>query len=123
MIDMSDIASDPDFCQTYTVVRQSGVFALGRFTVTDTQSLPFYGSIQPATDEDLEKVPEGDRIKGAMKFISVQQMFNTNTTGIGTASALSDKITWRGQTYAVTDVSPWGDYGFWKAIGLRQSGA
>lgn len=122
-LDLSDVANDPDFAQSYTVVRRSGRFALGRFTVTNTASLPFYGIIQPATDEDLDGIPEGDRISGAMSFISVQRMFNTNTEGIGTPSALSDTIMWRGQNYGVWKAGPWGDFGFWKAVGVRLAGA
>jgi hypothetical protein len=99
------------------------VFALGRFTVTATEVIPFFGSIQPATTRDLEQVPLGDRVTGAMKFISHREMFVTHTKGIGSPSGLSDTIEWRGDRYGITKVDPWGDFGFWKAIGVRQRGA
>lgn len=124
MIDLSDIANDPDFAQAYTVTRRNGAFGLGTFVVTDTLTLPFWGIIQPASDEDLAMVPEGDRVTGMMSFISTAQMYKTNGEGInGSTQGLGDLISWRGQVYKIVITTPWADFGFWKAIGSRQSGA
>lgn len=123
MISLADIAADPDFAQPYTVSRRSGTFAVGKFNVTATSGIAFYGIIQPASDEDLAMVPEGDRTTGMMSFISQQQMYKTNGEALtGNATLyLGDLITWNGQVYKIVVTTPWVDFGFWKAIGARQS--
>lgn len=119
MISLTEIANDPDFAQGYLVVRSSGIFALGTYQVTSRAEIPFWGIIQPATDEDLTMVAEADRITGSIGFISEQQMFATRQNGIGHPSGLSDQIQWNNAMYKVGAVVPWKDFGFWKAIGIR----
>ena len=121
-LNLSRVASSPAFAQNYTVNRSSGSFQLGGY-VSTTSPIPFWGIIQPLTDEELAQVPEGDRVQGMMGFISEQQMFETNATGIGQPSGLSDTITWNAVVYKVVKVVPWKDFGFFKAIGSRQVGA
>jgi hypothetical protein len=103
----------------YTVNRSVGTWQQGGF-VSTTTPLPFWGIIQPATEEDLAQVPEGDRSTGMMGFISEQQMYKTyvgpNASGIG------DTITWNGQNYRIVAANPWKDFGFWKGIASRLSG-
>jgi hypothetical protein len=124
MIDLSDVVNDPDFAQDYVVTRRTGIFATGKFKVTGSTDIPFYGIIQPASEEDLAMVPEGDRVTGMMGFISQQQMYKTNGEALqgGGTLGLGDQITWQGQVYKIIATTPWVDFGFWKAIGARQSG-
>ena len=88
--------------------------------MSTTTPIPFWGIIQPATEEDLLQVPEGDRSTGMMGFIAEREMFKTNVEG--SVSGLGDTITWNDQQYRVVVVVPWRDFGFWKAIGARLSG-
>lgn len=122
MIDCSDIVSDPDLAQSFVVVRTRGTFALGGYLPSSICSIPFWGNIQKATEEQLDIVSEGERVTGAMQFASTQRMYHTWAEGLDCPSGLSDQIEWRGQCYKIVDVSPDVDYGFWKAIGVRQSG-
>lgn len=119
-IDMSDIVNDPDFAQDWTVMRTTGRFAEGGYVASAPCSLAFYGIIQPASAEDMQQVPEADRITGAMSFISEQRMYTTRKASECKTSGLSDTITWNGQPYKIVSVEPWKDFGFWKAIGTRQ---
>lgn len=122
LLNLARVASSPYFAQAYTVTRKTGTFGLGGYQTT-SQDFPFWGIIQPVTDEELVQVPEGDRVKGMIGFISEQRMYETWGAGIGQPSGLSDTIVWNGQVYKVVVVVPWKDFGFWKAIASRQSGA
>lgn len=115
MISLAEIVADPDFAQTYTINRSSGVFQLGKFVGTTTP-LPSYGIIKPAKANELEQIPEGDRITGAITVHSTDQIFETNQGG------LSDTVNWSGQNYKVSKVWPWNDFGYWKALLTRMSG-
>ena len=115
MIDVSEIVSDPDFAQPFTINRQTGVFVLGGYTTTSTP-IPAGGVITVASERDLDQVPEGDRVRGAMLFYSHSQMNVTPESGT------SDTITLRGDSYRVVKVWPYADYGFWKALGVRMTG-
>jgi hypothetical protein len=118
MINVQRVVLSRNFSQTagFTVHRQSGQWVRGVWTAGTEQSLTFAGTIIVANADELEQVPEGDRVKGAMAFYSPQQMFTTNNTGT------SDQIEWRGERYRIYWVAPWVDFGYYKAIGVRMSG-
>lgn len=120
MIDLSDIVNDPDFAQAYTVTRTSGSFGQGGYIPGSPTQIAFWGIIQPASEEDLQQIPEADRTLGMMSFISTDQMYKTRVNSDG-SSGLSDTIVWNGQTYKIVGTWPWKDFGFWKAVGSRQS--
>jgi hypothetical protein len=119
LISLTRVVNSPAFAQSFVINRSSGTFQQGGY-VSTTTPIPFWGIIQPATEEDLLQVPEGDRSTGMMGFIAEREMFKTNVEG--SASGLGDTITWNDQQYRVVVVVPWRDFGFWKAIGARLSG-
>ncbi|UUZ80638.1 hypothetical protein LJK88_20470 [Paenibacillus sp. P26] len=116
MINVSDVVTDADFAQAFTVYRQTGSWVKSRWTMGVEQAIPFYGTITACSAEDLEQLPEGDRVKGAMCFYAIPEINTTNETGT------SDQIEWRGERYRVQQVMPWGDFGYNKAIGVRMVG-
>jgi hypothetical protein len=118
-ISLTRVANSPAFAQAYTVNRSTGSFQQGGY-VSVTTAITFWGIIQPATEEDLAQVPEGDRATGMMGFISELPMYKTRAEG--TTSGIGDTITWRGQDYRIVAVTIWGDFGFFKSIGSRLSG-
>jgi len=118
-LNLTRVVNSPAFAQEYTVNRSVGTFQEGGFVFT-TYAIPFYGIIQPATDQDLAQVPEGDRVTGMMGFISEQPMYRTYVEG--QTEGIGDQITWRGHNYKVVVVIPWRDFGFAKAIASRQAG-
>jgi hypothetical protein len=123
MIDLSEVVNDPDFAQPFIITRSSGGSFVAGVWQNNTISVNGFGIIQPSTAEELEQVPEADRVKGAMSFHSSAQLYETHTTGPGDTNAgTSDVIAWRGQTYRLAKVFPWEDWGYWKAIGIRKSG-
>jgi hypothetical protein len=118
-ISLTRVANSPAFAQEYTVNRSTGQFEQGGY-ISSTTAIPFWGIVQPATEEDLLQVPEGDRSTGMMNFISEQPMYKTYVAG--SASGIGDTVTWNEQEYRVVIVLPWKDFGFNKAIAARLSG-
>ena len=118
MINVSELLSDPDFAQSFTINRSTGAFVLGGWQ-SSTTALARFGVVTVAKERDLEQLPEGDLVSGGMLFFSTKEIFLS--TG-GTAAGASDTITWRGDTYRMAKVWPYGDFGYWKALGVRVSG-
>ena len=69
-----------------------------------------------AQPKDLQLVPEGDRITGAMKFLTNVELHATN------GESISDELEWRGARYKILTVTPDIDYGFYRSIGTRLDG-
>lgn len=120
MIDMSDIIIDPDFAQSYTVLRSNGSFVDGVWTEGTPTRIVMYGPITVMSPRELSQYPEGDRIKGGMNFFSTKPLYVTRT---GQTPGISDKIMWRGEYYKLFNVAPYADYGFYKGSGERIKGA
>lgn len=116
MINLSNVAQSQAFAQDYVVMRSASSFVRGG-VASDVTEVPMYGIIQPATAEDIAQVPEGDRTTGMMSFIATERMYTTRSKP---PAGLADKITWDTDTWKVVATWPWGDFGFWKAVGSRQ---
>jgi len=111
MINVGEIIFDPDFCQNFVVQRKVGEWADGRF-VESTGSFNFTGIIIPASAQEINQAPEGDRVTGMMKFYSVNEVYTTNEYGT------SDIVVWRGKSYRIINVTPFVDYGYFLAFGV-----
>ena len=124
MINVSELITDVDFVQQYTVYRNTGSFVRGVFTSTET-TLTFYGTVVAANVKDVQMMPEGDRIEGLMVFYSTtdKPIYTTRVAnGDSTTTGTSDQILWRGNRYRILQVYPYLDYGYVKAIGSRMDG-
>lgn len=117
MINVSEVITDPDFAQPYMVYRQFGEWERGHWKSADEKRIRVTGVVTVADAKTLEQLPEGDRITGLMCFYATQELFETREEGI------SDQIEWRGERYKVKRVFPYGDYGYYKAVGERMTGA
>jgi hypothetical protein len=117
MIDVSDIVSDADLAQVFTILRSTGTgFQYGVWQ-SSTTTLSSYGPVQPATDRDISMLAEGDRVKEVKAFWSSQPIYGTNAiAGVGQSS---DILVWQGLNYRVLHVAQQQDYGFWKALAVR----
>lgn len=120
MIDLSDIAIDSDFAQTFTVYRSSGRWVAGRWVEATPTQIVMYGPVWVASEKDLVQVPEGDRVQGAMMFVSTQPIY---TTRDGSADGTSDQILWDGEMYRIAKIFPWHKQGFYQAYAFRMRGA
>ena len=105
-IDVSDLITDPDFCQDFTVYRRArAADDKGRAEVVETAEV-VTGVIQPLSGDDLDRLPEGDRGKQAISVWTLVPI----TTGDG--GKLPDEVEWRGTRYtAIGPLHNWGDWG------------
>jgi len=120
VINVSEVITDPDFAQTFTVYRSTGSFVDGVWTENTPRAIKMLGVVTVSSQKELDMVAEGDRIRGAMTFHSVCPLYPTR---VGTAQGTSDKIMWRGEYYKIQSVYPEVDWGYYKAIGTRIKGA
>lgn len=117
---VADVVNDPDFAESYTILRsQDGSWQQGKWV--DAQvTLAGYGVVQPATNQDLDMVPEGDRVSGAFLFHSSSPLYETQ---VNPSNAISDILVWQGQQFRILAVQQWQDYGYWQALAVRMLGA
>ena len=126
MINVSELISDPDFSVKYKVHRKTSKLFKGRI-VGGEKILVYHGIVQPASADDLEQLPEGDRQMGLMKFFCTppNELHLTtperieNTDGKMESITISDKVEYEGVLYKLISVSNWGRNGYIKAFGCR----
>jgi hypothetical protein len=121
LLNVGRIINSPNFSQTFTVYRESGSWKAGRWVSSETQ-LTMFGTITAAGALDLNQVSEGDRVTGVMCFYSQQEIFVTHASEQGISDGTSDQIEWNGDRYRISSVTPWSDFGYYKAIGVRMVG-
>lgn len=133
-IDLSDVVAG-DMGESYTIIRSTGVFQRGGWTINSTTNVPGFGIVSVAQPEDLEMIPEMDRITGAMVFHSVDRLYLTELDqggfgaggfgqdGYGSvAQRFTDIIVWNNLQWRVMHVSPYPNRGFWKSVAIRLQG-
>ena len=110
-LDVNRVLLDAHFRTTVTLCRRAvAIDAHGRTAVTETTST-IGAVVRPATEKDLERLPEGDRDRGYIKVLSESEMT------AGTEAVQPDEIIWSGSRWVVKTVDSW-IYGrcFWSAI-------
>lgn len=99
-IDVSELMTDPDFVNAFTLVRRTPtVNDFGENTFTEVLSVAI-GSVQSPGKETLQRLPEG------VKLSNVKTIY---TKAVMTAN--QDQIVWEGQRYNIYSVLPWGNFG------------
>jgi hypothetical protein len=118
-VQFGELISDPDFAQTFTIMRSSGQFIAGRWVENDPILIPTLGVELPLEPKELVMVPEGDRVKGTAKFYTTIPVFTTDVD----KQATGDRIEWHGDIYKIISVKDYGDFGAYISIGVRVKGA
>ena len=108
MIDVSQLITDPDFCEPFVIRRRIGKWEAGRFIATPEDTVN--GIVEPTSGDDLEQVPEGDRVSGMMTFYTKQPVY------LSQDKQQSDEIIWRGKLYKAVQILDWSRHGFYKVI-------
>jgi len=109
MPDVTSLLLDPDLgAQTVTVKRTRGAWQGGRFVPNAGEPEVFtaVGNLQPATSEQLEFFPEGERREGQMVF------YTKTTLHLTEGHEVSDVLVWRGEEYKIINLNRWQDWGF-----------
>lgn len=102
--------------QTLNVYRSTGSFVAGRWTESTLTLSEVPGIVYPSTQKELQQVPEGDRVRGAITFLTAEKLYVTRTES---PSGVSDKIEWNGELYKILSILPWMDYGYYASVGER----
>ena len=109
MPDVTALLYDSELgAQSVTVTRRSGAWSGGRFVIGENGTTTFsaIGILQPASPEQLEFFPEGERREGQVVFYTTAPLHLTEGENV------SDTLTWRGEDYKIININKWSDYGF-----------
>ena len=111
-IDVSEIVYDPDFCTTFTVIKQGeSEWAHGVQQKKTTETI-VEGIVQPSSSKDLELHDTSDRVNGMKTFITDEVSLDVSST-----EKTSDVCVWKGQRYKLIQTFDYAANGYYKAIG------
>ena len=116
-IDLSDVVSDPALADAFIIERSQGGFVAGGWS-NSVDRIPAFGVVSVANQDELQMIPEADRITGARVFHSTQEMFVTGADRNG----LSDVLIFEDVKYRVYNVFGYGNRGYFKALAARMVG-
>jgi hypothetical protein len=116
-----DAVTNPDIAESFTILRNTGVFAAGGYQTTPT-TIQVYGTVGMAGQEDQEMIPEADRIHEALLFHSTTNMFLTGETRRNGTSGTADQILWRGTKFRCVARRPYPNRGYYAVIAVRMLG-
>lgn len=124
LINIQELITDPDFCQTFTVTRRSGTWENGRFIPVE-QEFSSYGVIEPQDTSELDITnPDGSLIQGRIKVYAHDQLYvtilNDNPDNSG---YISDEITWQNNKYAIILDNNYSDYGYHEYVAQLKDAA
>lgn len=125
--DITSLLLDPELgAQSFTINRTMGSWKKGRF-IEEVTVIKAIGNIQPATAEELEQLPEGDRRKGVIVIRTPTPIYETQdamTTDEPSQTPAkehaTDEIVWRGNAYKVLSAMMWADFGWYEAFATRK---
>jgi hypothetical protein len=116
LISVAELINDGDFAQSFTITRRIGKWVKGRWTDAGTIDEVVTGVIQPANTDDIEMLPSGDAIRGAIKIHTLEPLRVTNEAN----KTKCDEVTWRGEAYKVVQVDDFSQNGYYKALAVRR---
>ncbi|NTA27399.1 hypothetical protein [Allorhizobium ampelinum] len=104
-LDVSDLLSDPDFCDDFTVTRSvETIGSNGRSTYV-TSDFTLTGVVTGDGGAILRQFPEATNIGNSLMFHTVERLvLETDTTS-------ADVVTWHGRTYKITNQRDYGNFG------------
>lgn len=114
MLTIGELIKDPCFCTKFTIIYRGGSFVRGVYKPVD-KSVPVIGVARPSSADDLDLLPEGDRVKGSMSFYTNEPIIVTNTES-------APLIKWHDRTYKIIHTEDFVESGFFKAIGTLMTG-
>jgi len=112
------------------VYRSKGHFGLGGWIeeVISPSCFDTRGIAWPSSAQEIEQVPEADRVKGMHTFATLDRLYVTregdteNIDPNDDDSGLSDQAEWQGDRYKIIQVLNFTDYGYCLSIGIRMRG-
>ena len=81
-----------------------------------SQQIPILASVQPMSDRDMMRLPEGFRTEGAIKLYTEERLRTVEVSDC----RMADTFEWQGVPYEVKQVHAWNELGnFYKVIATR----
>ena len=122
-MDLSDAVLDQDTCENFVVLRsQGGQFTAGGWTEGQPTSLAGFGVISIATPREVDALPEGDRIHGAIVINCTTPLFVTHASGQN-GPGTSDIVIWKNEQYRVMRAHNYSTRGYFWSIAVRMAGS
>ena len=116
-VNLARVVHSPRMSQKITILRRGGSWQYGTWVQDENPTeLSMRGIVTMANAKDLEMVPEGDRLTGAIKILTTERIYITSD------GEITDMVFWRGARYRIVTVTPDIDYGFYRSIGSRLDG-
>ena len=116
-IDVSEIVHDPDFCTTFTVIKQGESEWVRGVLKRKTTETTVEGIVHPSSSKDLELLDTADRVNGMKTFITDEVSLDVSNT-----EKTSDICVWKGQRYKLIQTFDYAANGYYKAIGALVGG-
>lgn len=110
LIDVTELLSDADFTNSFSVIRRvDSVNNYGENQLSETTLSGVVGSVQPASPDDMQRLPDSVRRRDAITVYSVTRI---------SPDAYPDVVVWNGKKYQAQTSEDFGNYGagYTKAI-------
>lgn len=106
MLDVTEVLTDPDFCDTSLVChRQIQTMDADNFPVNTPQDIPFSGVVTVDRSLEAKRMAAGQNINGAILIVTQFRLTQ------GQPGYDADVVTYSGREYRVTFVDPYTRYG------------
>jgi len=117
MINIAELITDPDFCQTITIKRTSIVITNHREVPTEA-TLTTTGIITIYNDKSSQLLPEANRSSEEIHVFTKIALYTTSLQG--STQYQADKIVFNGDNYLVQSALNDLQYGFCRATATRE---
>jgi len=105
-IDVSELLLDPDFVNDLQLIHRTAVVSsAGKNVITELTPIDTVGSIQPANQKDILRLPEAMRLKDVRAFWIKAEILTDGS------SQYPDIIKFGTKRFQVFAVEPWNNYG------------
>jgi len=105
LLDVSELLGDPMFADDITVIRSTRSVSTGGRTVDTPSSYNTYGNVQPASEAQLQQLPDLERVGSYISVVTPFPLYClTDTTA-------PDQVKWNHGTYRVAVVRDYTTYG------------
>lgn len=111
-------ALDSDTAEIITVIRDSGAgsYIDGLYVKGETTTFKTFASVQQPTPRQLEMLPEGERDKNPLLFISKKPLRTTSDRD----NVIADIVLYKGNRFKIVSVGDWSSYGHTMGFGVRE---
>lgn len=109
LLNISELIGDPDFCQSFKVLRREGTWDKGRFNTMEVE-IDTYGVIDPQPTKEMQFDPNGVLLKGIIKVYTHLELYITQKNNSDGKSYNSDIVIWQNNHYIVLDEDNYSDY-------------